>query len=373
MRHIHPYLIQDLKKKMVFVGGPRQCGKTTLAKSLLKSDFQGRYFNWDRVSDRKQILAGNWVDEEQLLIFDEVHKYKNWKSLMKGFYDTENENHHFLVTGSARLDLYQRGGDSLMGRYHYWRLHPFSLYDFPNKFSRQEALKRILSLGGFPEVFLDNDERQARRWRSERIRRILQEDVRDLEQLQHLDLLELMIEHLRGRVGSTLAVSSIAQEIGVSPVTALKWLKVLEKMYLIFIVRGYDKKITRAVHKPIKVYFYDNGEIEGDQAAKFENFVALHLLKKNHFYEDYHGYKMGLFYVKDKNQREVDFLLTQNGKPMELIEVKLSDSTPSKNLIAFGELLKVDHATQLTLTSDKSWTKGHLRLQNPLEYFTDLK
>lgn len=373
MRQLTPFILNDLQKKMVFIGGPRQCGKTTLAKSLLKNQFPGLYLNWDRVSDRKKILAGQWTDEDQLLVFDELHKYRKWKTLVKGFYDTEKEKHKFVVTGSARLDTYQRGGDSLLGRYHYWRLHPFSLYDIPRGISREETLKRLMSVGGFPEVFLDNDEREARRWREERARRILQEDVRDLEQLQHVDLLELMLDHLRDRVGSSLAVSNIAQEIGISPVTAGKWLNILEKMYLIFIVRGYDKKLTRAVHKPIKVYFYDNAEVRGDESVRFENLIATHVLQKNHFFEDYHGFKMGLYYVRDKNQREVDFLVTQNGKPVELIEVKVSDETPAKNLISFGELLKVTHATQIILHAQRSWSKGQLRVQKPLDYFGNIE
>ncbi len=373
IRHIAQFIEQDLKKKMVFVGGPRQCGKTTLAKSLLKNKFAGLYLNWDKVADRKRILAGDWTDEDQLLVFDEIHKFRKWKSLVKGFYDTENEVHQFLVTGSARLDVYQRGGDSLLGRYHYWRLHPLSLFDRPSGMEATEALDRLMRVGGFPEVFLDNNEREARRWREERCRRILQEDVRDLEQLQNIDLLELLLDHLRDRVGSTLSVSSLAQEVGVSPVTATKWLKVLERMYLIFILRGYDKKITRAVHKPIKVYFYDNAEVRGGEAVRFENLVALHLLQKNNFLEDYEGLRMGLYYVKDKNQREVDFLITQDARPVELVEVKHTDEKISKNLVAFAELLNVPQATQVVMAASKSWNKNRLRLQRPVDLFRNIE
>lgn len=358
---------------MVFIGGPRQCGKTTLAKSFLKQFNQALYLNWDRVADRKRILNTEWKDENKLLILDEIHKYKKWKSLMKGLFDTEKDQHKFIVTGSARLDLYQRGGDSLLGRYHYWRLHPFSLYDLPEGVSKSDAFKRLMTVGGFPEVFLDNDQREARRWREERSRRIIQEDIRDLEQLQNIHLLELMLDHLRERVGSTLAVSSLAQEVGVSPITAAKWLSILEKMYLIFIVRGYDKKLTRAVHKPIKVYFYDNAEVRGDESVRFENLTALHLLQRNHFLEDYHGFRMGLNYVKDKNQREVDFLVTLDGKPKELVEVKASEESIAKNLISFSELLNVEYSTQIVMYAKSSWTKGRLRLRTPLDYFGDIE
>ena len=362
------YIKSDLKKKMVFLGGPRQCGKTTLAKTVL-SQTDGTYLNWDLLKDRKKILQGDWHDEQILLVFDEIHKYKNWKSLVKGYFDTEREKHQFLVTGSARLDLYQRGGDSLVGRYHYWRLHPFSLFDHPKGISPDQTLSRLLNVGGFPEVFLDNNEREARRWRETRTRRILLEDVRDLESIQNIHLLEILIDHLRARVGSTLSMLSLAQEIGVSSVTIKKWIQILEKMYLIFVIHGYDKKITRAVHKPIKVYFYDNAEVDGDESIRFENLVANHLLQKNHFLEDYHGYRMGMYYVKDKNQREVDFLVTQNSVPQELFEVKLSDVEFSKNLVAFADLLKVKAATQVVLNLKMSKTKNALRLRSPLEIF----
>lgn len=370
MRLIAPYLLKDLNKKMVFLGGPRQCGKTTLAKSILDSDFKGGlYLNWDRLDDRKIILNGQWSDTNNLLIFDEVHKYKKWKSLIKGYYDTEKEIHKFFVTGSARLDIYQRGGDSLLGRYHYWRLHPFTLLDLPEKINRDDGYKRLLSIGGFPEVFLDNNEREARRWREERTRRILQEDIRDLEQLQNIDLLELLLDHLRYRVGSTMTISNIAQEIGVSSPTITNWLSILEKMYVIFLVRGYDKKLTRAVHKPIKAYFFDTGEVVGDESIRLENLTANHLLQRNHFWEDYHGYKMNLYYVKDKNQNEVDFLITEKQKPIELIETKLTETKPSKNLIRFAEILNVKQATQLVSQIKTPWLKNKLVITDPVQYF----
>jgi len=368
MRLIQPLIKKDLEKKMVFLSGPRQCGKTTLAKNLLKSESSGLYLNWDNVNDRVKILKGDWVDQDHLLVLDEIHKFKKWKNLIKGFYDKEKETHQFLVTGSARLDLYQKGGDSLLGRYHRWRLHPFSLYDLPKGISAKEGLSRLMSVGGFPEVFLDNDERKARRWRAERSRLIIKEDVRDLEQIQNLDILEVFVQHLKERVGSTLAISNLAQEIGVSQPTATKWLKILEKMYVIFIVQGYDKKITRAVHKPIKIYFYDNAEVEFDEAARFENLVANHLLQRNHYLEDYHGYRMGLYYAKNKNQKEVDFLITQNNQIKELIEVKLSDDKLAPSLLYFAQQLAVPKAIQIVLNLEKSWSKGKLFVQNPIDF-----
>ena len=158
MRYIAPYILQDLTKKMVFVGGPRQVGKTTLAQAILSSNYpSGRYLNWDYDEDRQDILRKQWSADQKLLVFDELHKFPLWKNWIKGIYDVSHESHSFLITGSARLDVYRRGGDSLMGRYHYWRLHPFTLDEVPQGISQKEAYQRLMTVGGFPEPFLDGD------------------------------------------------------------------------------------------------------------------------------------------------------------------------------------------------------------------------
>lgn len=264
MRYIRTYVLQDLQKKMVFIGGPTQVGKTTLAKDILSGDFpKGRYFNWDYDEDRRDILKKRWSKDNRLLVFAELHKYPRWKSWIKGVYDIFHENHTFLVTGSARLDIYRRGGDSLMGRYHYWRLHPFTLDEFPEGINPEDAYNRLMTVGGFPEPFLDGDERAARRWRRERFDRVLQEDVRDLESIRNIQLLSLFVDLLRHRVGSLVVLSNLAQDLQISPKTAKAWLDVLERMYLVFCVRPYTRNLPRAVLKPPKVYFFDNGDVLG--------------------------------------------------------------------------------------------------------------
>ncbi|MBI4125486.1 MAG: AAA family ATPase, partial [Deltaproteobacteria bacterium] len=198
-RYLHPFVCKDLAKKMVFIGGPRQTGKTTLAEHILQ-DFpyppqkKGRYFNWDVDEDRRLILEKSWGDDEALVVFDELHKFRRWKNWIKGVYDSEHKERRFLVTGSARLDVYRRGGDSLLGRYHYWRLHPFNLSEIPAGISPPEAFKRLMTVGGFPEPFLDNNEQEARRWRKERFDRILKDDIRDLEPLRDLSTLNLFVD-----------------------------------------------------------------------------------------------------------------------------------------------------------------------------------
>ena len=370
MRYITPFVLEDLKKKMVFVGGPRQVGKTTLAKAVLSAAFPaGRYLNWDFDEDRQDILRKRWSADNTLIVFDELHKFPRWKRWIKGIYDVLHEKHSFLVTGSARLDVYRRGGDSLMGRYHYWRLHPFTLDEIPKGISPKEAFHRLMTVGGFPEPFLDADERSARRWRRERFDRVLREDVRDLESIRNIQLLGMYLDLLRHRVGGLITLSNIANDLQISPKTAKLWLEVLERMYLIFSVRPYTKSLPRAVLKPPKVYFFDNGDVLGDEGARFENLVATSLLKRLHFLEDRDGYRYELRYIRDKEGREVDFVIVKEGELEELIEAKFSDDNISKSLLYYAKRLNPKRATQIVATIKRPYDKNQIKVTDPVSYF----
>lgn len=356
---------------MVFIGGPRQCGKTTLAKTLLKES-QGHYFNWDYDEDRNALLKQTWKDTDRLLVFDELHKFNRWKNWIKGLYDVQKELHQFLVTGSARLDIYRRGGDSLMGRYHYWRLHPFTLSEIPDGISKADAFERLMTVGGFPEPFLDNNEQEARRWRRERIERVIKDDVRDLEPIREIQTLALFVEQLRTRVGGLVTLSNIAEDLQISPKTAKRWLETLEKMYLVFAVYPYTKNLPRATQKPPKVYFYDNGDVIGDEGARFENLVATHLLKQIQFKEDLEGYRYELKYIRDKEKREVDFVILKDGVIEELIEVKYADSDVSSSLKYYAEKLNPPKATQIVARIKRSYSHGKLTVDSALEALSEI-
>ena len=368
MRYIEPHIRQDLNKKMVFVGGPRQVGKTTLAKDIL-ARLKGRYFNWDYDDDRQAILKKRWHDSDNLLVLDELHKFPRWKNWIKGIYDVSGDKHSFLITGSARLDVYRRGGDSLMGRYHYWRLHPFTLDEIPPGIGSADAFDRLMRVGGFPEPFLDNDEREARRWRRERFDRILREDVRDLESIRNIGQLSLYLDLLRQRAGNLISFANLARDIQVSQPTAKTWLEVLERMYLVFVVRPYTRSLPRAILKAPKIYFFDNSDTLGDEGARFENLVATSLLKRLHFLEDRDGYRYELNFIRDKEGREVDFAIVKDGRLMELIEVKYSDSSPSRSLAYFADKLRPSKVTQIVASLKRPYSKGQINITNPLRYF----
>jgi len=372
MRYLKPFIEKDLKKKMVFLGGPRQCGKTTLAQNIL-GNLPEAYLNWDDPDHRNGILKRRWPAATPLVVFDELHKYPKWKSWIKGIYDSRPAGQSFLVTGSARLDVYQRGGDSLLGRYHYWRLHPFSLGEYAGGFPPREALRRLLTVGGFPEPFLDGDEREARRWRRERRQRIVRDDIRDLEPLRSLPGLELLLTLLRERVGSTLTLSGLAQEVQVAPRTIAHWLEILSRMYLVFVVRPYSHNVARAVQKPFKVFFYDNLDVdcpeERQPGALFENLIATHLRKKVDFLEDYTGERWELAFLRDRDGREIDFVVVRDGAADELVEVKCSGSDISRALIYFAEKLNPRRAMQVVKDLRVPFSRGRLRVEDPIAYF----
>lgn len=372
MRYITTYVLEDLKRKMVFIGGPRQVGKTTLARAILDNYFSesGRYFNWDFDEDRQDILRKRWSADDRLLVFDELHKYPRWKGWIKGLFDVFHDSHCFLVTGSARLDVYRRGGDSLLGRYHYWRLHPFTLDEFPNGMSPREAFSRLMTVGGFPEPFLDGGERFARRWRRERFDRVLREDIRDLEPVRNIQLLGLFLDLLRNRAGSLITLSNIAEDLQISPKTAKSWLEILERMYLVFAVRSYTRSLPRAIRKPPKVYFFDNADVLGDQGQRFENLVASSLLKRIHFLEDRDGYRYELNFIRDKEGREVDFAVVKENVLEELIEVKYSDENISTSLKYYANRLKPRKATQIVATLKRPYDYNGIRVMDPISYFS---
>ncbi len=353
---------------MVFIGGPREVGKTTLAKQLLDEWPRGEYFNWEVDEDRRALLQKEWKSQSPLIVFDEIHKYPYWKRWVKGVWDSRPKGQTYLVTGSARLDIHRRGGDSLMGRYHYWRLHPLTLDELPEGMTSEEGYSRLLKFGGFPEPFFAADEREARRWRRERFDRIIKEDIRDLESIRNLGLLELFVDSLRARTGGLITLSNIASDLQISPKTASAWLKAIEKMYLCFAIYPYTKNLPRSIQKPPKVYFFDNGDCLGE---RLENLVATHLLKRLHYIEDYYGHRCQLCYIRDKDGREVDFVTVIDGKVCDLIEVKAADGNISTSLRYYTKLLKPKRAIQIVGQLDRTFDHDNIQVTTPIEFFTD--
>ena len=323
-RYLESQVRQDLKRKMVFVGGPRQVGKTTLARKILGKSKAG-YLNWD-VALHRDVMLRQEFPKSKLWVFDEIHKYPRWRNYLKGIYDVRAPGQRILVTGSARLDYYRFGGDSLQGRYHYLRLHPLSAAEL--KLASAEDFKALLTLGGFPEPFLGGSKKEARRWSNEYRSRLVREDLADLEQVQDLGSLELLMTRLPELVGSPLSVNRVAEQLQISHKTISKWLDILERLYAIFLVAPFGAPQIKAVKKARKHYHYDWSLIP-DRAARFENLVASHLLKWTNFRTDTEGCLTELRYFRDIERREVDFVVVEDGAPVLLVECKSSDREAS--------------------------------------------
>ena len=339
VRYLEPFIKKDLGDKMVFLGGPRQVGKTTFAKSLPPRFQEGEatYLNWDNLEDKKKILQGKLPTvTHKLIIFDEIHKYKNWRNLIKGYYDTFKNSQQFLITGSARLDYYRKGGDSLLGRYFYYRLHPLSWSEIKSQSNANFSLDHLLKYGGFPEPFLKGTDRDLRRWHLQRNSRIVNSDIRDLENVRDISLIELLISALPERVGAPLSKKNLSQDLAVDFKTIEKWITILENVYYCFRVSPFGSPKIRAVKKEQKLFLWDWSEL-ADPGARWENFIGSHLLKYCHFQEDTEGHKMELRYLRDTDGREVDFVVMKNKKPLFAVECKKGEKQVSPAVKYFCE------------------------------------
>ena len=340
---------EDLKNKMVFIGGARQVGKTTLALQIAPKS--RRYLNWDILEDREFLLQQKFP-LENFIVFDEIHKFKQWRNYIKGLYDRHRAKKRILLTGSARLDYYRRSGDSLQGRYHYYRLNPLTVKELGIQ-SQQDMLS-LLTLGGFPEPFLSGSERQASRWQRERKSRVIYEDISSLEMSQNLSQMELLLSRLPELVSAPLSINSLRKDLQTAHKTVSKYLNIFERMYLIYRLPPFGSPRLRAVKKEQKHYHYNWAEVKAP-GPRFENLVAGHLLKWVHFQQDYKGRDTELCYFRDTDKREVDFIVTENGYPLQAVECRLKSRGISPHLVYFKNRFPKTKCAQVHLKSQNEY------------------
>ncbi len=370
-RYVKEKILTDLTRKMVFVGGPRQVGKTTLAENIAEHlGLPHLILNWDDDQDREKILKQEFSINRGLLIFDELHKNRRWRNYLKGLYDKRKRDFQILVTGSARLDLYRFGGDSLQGRYFYHRLHPLSVKEL--RITAADDLLKLLQYSGFPEPYFQQDLIEKKRWANTYRTRLIKEDLRDLESVTELSAIETLALRLPALVGSPLSLNSIREDLQVAHASVQKWLFVFEKLYYIFKVLPFGAPNIKAVKKQYKHYHYDwtLGESEG---ARFENFIASHLLKWCHYQEDSFGRLLELKYYRDSEKREVDFVLTEDSKPILFLEVKLSDRNTTDGLVYLKRKYPSVRAAQVVLkTSERTFDKHGIEVLDALSFLSEL-
>lgn len=333
------FIMKDLQKKMVFLGGPRQVGKTTLATSLIAkySDGHPAYLNWDDEQARHVILKSLWPKEEPLIVFDEIHKRKGWQSLVKGIWDVWKNTQRFVITGSAHLDIFRKGGDSMMGRYHYYRIHPYTLPELGNT---NENLVVLFKFGGFPEPLIEQNEIELRRWNLQRISKLVRVDLRDLENVSDLDKVELLAESLPGRVGSSLSYRSLAEDLEVSDKTVKRWVQILDSLYYCYLIQPFGAPRIKAIKRTSKLYLWDWSPIE-EPGPRFENMMASHLSKLCDFWQDVLGHRTELRYIRDETGKECDFVVLKDRQPIFAVECRLSDTEVSPSLLYFRSKLKI--------------------------------
>ena len=366
-----PYLKiwQELsrEKSMIFLVGPRQVGKTTLSKIISRNFINNLYFNWDIPQDKTRLVENPTFFQEikrrdpsiPLIIFDEIHKYKDWKNYLKGVYDQFHESYQFLVSGSGRLDIYQKGGDSLAGRYFLFHLWPFTMSELGRRnltiddflanplqisMENSETLKekwvRLSKLSGFPEPYLANRMATYRRWSNTYSNQLIREDIRDLTGIKSVGDMETLYFLLPSKVGSPLSIPSLTTDLKVSYNSVRGWLALFERFFLIFSIPPWTERIARAIQKERKVYLWDAPRIE-DPAARFENMVAMELWRAVTNWNDLGYGQFTLHFIKNKEQQEVDFLIANRYKPVVVVEAKTSETQPSSPLKKFQKALSI--------------------------------
>ena len=348
-RYLQDQISQDLQKKMVFISGPRQVGKTTLALSLLTD--KASYLNWDIPSHREAILKRE-LPVTDIWCFDEIHKYKTWRDFLKGVYDEFHDNHQILVTGSARLDMLRKSGDSLQGRYHHLRLHPLSVKELGIK--TQAGFLELLALSGFPEPFFSGSEVEAKRWSTNYRSLLVNQEGPAIESISDLSKLELLSLRLPELVGSPLSLNSLREDLQIAHKTVSRWLDILENIYMVFRLAPLGSPLIRAVKKERKHYHFDWSLIP-DESARFENLVASHLLKWVHYRRDVFGEQMELRYFRDTDKREVDFCLIKDLQPQMFVECKWKEGSTSPHLHYLTKKFPAAEYFQVSATGKKQF------------------
>lgn len=376
MKRIYePLILHHLNhySQMVFLSGPRQVGKTTIARWIGSHFPKSLYLNWDVPETRRLIMEGvravgkalgadELNPDKPIIIFDEIHKYTRWKTFIKGFYDTYKDMFKIIVTGSSHLDIYQKGGDSLMGRYLQYHIYPLSIGELierslsqdenneisPPYFLKEEDFQNLWKFSGFPDPFLNAHKKFFNKWEATKTAQLFREDIRDLTNIHEIDQMEVFATILKNQVGGLLNRSTFAKHLQVSVPTINKWVSALENLYFCFRLYPWSTNITRSLIKEPKIFLYDWSTLE-DIGRKCENFIASHLLKAVFYWNDTGLGKYELRYVRDKEKREVDFLVVKNGHPWILVEAKHADRTLSKNLETFQTMIGAKHAFQVVL------------------------
>lgn len=383
-RSLEEWSLKDdlLAPKMIFIAGPRQLGKTTLVEDFLtRKKCLNFLYNFDNHKVKSAFRKNPLFFESEARLsktksstvwigLDEIHKRRKWKDILKGYYDSFKNDFRFIVIGSARLDLFRKSGDSLLGRYFLFNLYPLSLMEVEDPIKAHEwvkfadwdnfnhifietllnttplpndTLEHLLCHSGFPEPFIKGNSRFTNLWHREHIEIYLKDEVRDLSRIYDLDKVEDLVYLLPERIGSPLSVNSLREDLEVSFDAVTNWLNTLNKVYLIFSISPWHKRLTRSMRKEKKYYFINWGNCATNESGRFENMIAVMLKKFISAMEEMGQGKFDLHYIRDLSKREIDFLVTRNRRPLFMVETKLSDKNISKFAVQTSELFDIPY------------------------------
>ncbi len=342
-------------RQIRLITGPRQVGKTTLAKQKLQEEHSEQlYYLWDLRKVRQRykenelfFTADALPDKKKLWVcFDEIHKMPKWKNILKAAFDEIEDKYFFIVTGSAKLNLIKHAGDSLAGRYFTFHLMPLTLREVTGNAlleppkdvlsfienamraspAYQKPLNALLEYSGFPEPFVRQSPAFHKKWSHDYIETVIREDIGTLTRIVDREYIFDLYNLLPEMIGSPLSFSSLASHLQVSPVTVKNYLRRLEDFYLVFSIRPYSKNIKRSLLKAGKYYLYDWSRIK-ERAVRFENYVACELNTRLSLWGQFTGDNYTLYFIRNKQKQETDFLIVKNGRPWLLAEAKLGDGS----------------------------------------------
>ena len=364
-------ICKDLSKKMVFIVGPRQVGKTWISQAIMSRYSSPTYLNYDNYDDRDIINSQSWTTDTDLLIFDELHKKPDWKTFIKGIYDKKSGSQHILVTGSARLDVFRQTSDALTGRFFKHRLLPITLQEL-RLTQTPGDISRLISHGGFPEPFLADDIADVDRWRQAYIDGLIRQDILDFQNVGQIRTMSLLINLLTQRVGSSVSYASLARDLNTSIQTVKKYIDILEALFIVFRVSPYSRNIARSILKESKLYFFDTGLVPDRGGAAFENFMAVSLLKHCYANNDLYGMPLSLHYLRTRDGQEVDFCLVQDDEILDLIEAKVSDTNLSKTLAYFSDKYDLSGTQVVYKTTKNERDLARCRIRHADSYLQTL-
>ncbi|MDX9994933.1 MAG: ATP-binding protein [Rhodocyclaceae bacterium] len=373
-RYLDATIATDLDQKLVILTGPRQVGKTTLARRLMETRTPAQYLNWDVAADRRILQQGSWRHDTRLLVMDEIHKMPGWKAWLKGVVDGRSPEQALLVTGSARMETFRQSGESLAGRYFSWHLHPVSVREWCAHagVAPAAALHHLMQRGGFPEPCLAPTDESAERWRMQYATDLVREDILEFSRLHEVTVMRLFLDLLRERVGTPLSLASLARDLAVAPATLKRYLDILQALFIVFAVHPWHRNIGRAILQTPKIYFFDTGMVRGDNGARFENAVAAMLLKHSQYHRDAGGKDAALHYIRTKDGAEVDFALSENGELTQLIECKYADGSLHRPLARFAEQFPHAQAVQLVAELRQEEQRGRVAIRHAGDWLAGL-